>query len=53
MLIQKHELCVHDLKTVYKGINYNVDELLVGILSQLKLRKEKSSERKKGSKVNI
>ena len=36
----------------FAGINHNVDELLIGILSQLKLRREKVRE-KRSTKVRF
>ena len=37
---------------IFAGINHNVDELLVGILTQLKLRKDKVKHSQKANKVS-
>ena len=41
------------LRFVFSGINHNIDELLVGVLSQVKLRRERRKGEKTPKKVNI
>ena len=38
---------------ISKGINHNIDELLVGIVTQLKLRREKHFEKNNKHKVTL
>jgi hypothetical protein len=48
-------MCVAEIKMVISGINHNVDELLVGIYTQISLRRHQqaqASQHGRGSKVN-